>query len=104
MNKRLEPVNLKIDSDLDADDFGQRIVECVRNCNPDLNVVNIVKIDVGDARLPIEQFSHFVKSIRDMFIEVGATNCVFIPIGNRVGVKDITIDYVRIVENEPEET
>lgn len=102
--KRLEPVNLKIDTDLDADDFGQRIVDCVRNCNPDLNIVNIVKIDVGDARIPKEDFAHFVKSIRDMFIEVGAKNCVFIPIGNSVGIKDITIDYVRVVEDEIKET
>lgn len=102
--KRLEPVNLKIDTDLDADDFGQRIVDCVRNCNPDLNIVNIVKIDVGDARIPRENFAHFVKSIRDMFIEVGAKNCVFIPIGNSVGIKDITIDYVKVVEDEIKET
>ena len=102
--KRLEPVNLKIDTDLDADDFGQRIVDCVRNCNPDLNIVNIVKIDVGDARIPKEDFSHFIKNIRDMFVEVGAKNCVFIPIGNSVGVKDITIDYIKVVEDEIKET
>ena len=102
--KRLEPINLKIDTDLDADDFEQKIVDCVRNCNPDLNIVNIVKIDVGDTRISNENFAHFIKTIRDMFIEVGAKNCVFIPIGNSVGVKDITIDYVRIVEDEIEET
>lgn len=102
--KRLEPINLKIDTDLDADDFGQRIVDCVRNCNPNLNIVNIVKIDVGDVRIPKENFAHLVKSIRDMFIEVGAKNCVFIPIGNSVGIKDITIDYVKVVEDEIKET
>lgn len=101
--KRLEPVNLKIDTNLDADDFGQRIVDCVRNCNPDLNVVNIIKIEVGDTRISKEAFAYFIKDIRDMFIEVGAKNCVFIPIGNSVGVKDITIDYIRVVQDGTEE-
>lgn len=101
MNKRLEAVNIQIDSNMDADDYGQRVVECVRKCNPDQNVVNLIKIKVGD--VTAEQIGRFIPDLRDMIKECGVTNCVFVPIGKRVGVKDITIDYIKVVDDEPNE-
>ena len=95
-NKRMEAVNIKVDSNMDADDYGQRIAECVQQLNPDLNVVNLVKVDFGDSSIPMDNLARFLENLRDMVISVNARNCVFVPIGERCGVKDITIDYVKV--------
>ena len=99
-NKRMEAVNIKVDSNMDADDYGQRIAECVRQLNPDLNVVNLVKVDLGDSRIPMDNLARFIENLRDMFESVNARNCVFVPIGDRCGVKDITIEYVKVVTDD----
>ena len=99
-NKRMEAVNIKVDSNMDADDYGQRVAECVRQLNPDLNVVNLVKVDLGDSSIPMDNLARFLENLRNMFISVNARNCVFVPIGERCGVKDITIDYVKVVTDD----
>ena len=99
-NKRMEAVNIKGDSNMDADDYGHRIAECVQQLNPDLNVVNLVKVDFGESRIPFDELAHFLRNLREMFESVDARNCVFVPIGERCGVKDITIDYVKVVTDE----
>ena len=99
-NKRMEAVNIKIDSNMDADDYGQRIAECVQQLNPDLNVVNLVKVDFGDSYIPMDQLDQFLQNLKELFISVNARNCVFVPIGERCGVKDITIDYVKVVTDD----
>lgn len=99
-NKRMEAVNIKVDSNMDADDYGQRIAECVQQLNPDLNVVNLVKVDFGDSSIPRDTLARFLKNLSDMFISVNARNCVFVPIGEQCGVKNITIDYVKVVTDD----
>lgn len=99
-NKRMEAVNIKVDSNMDADDYGHRIADCVQQLNPDLNVVNLVKVDFGDSSIPMDNLARFLKNLKDMFISVNARNCVFVPIGERCGVKDITIDYVKVVTDD----
>lgn len=99
-NKRMEAVNIKVDSNMDADDYGQRIAECVQKLNPDLNVVNLVKVDFGDSSIPMDNLARFLEHLRDMFVSVNAKNCIFVPIGERCGVKDITIDYVKVVPDD----
>ena len=96
--RRLEPVNLKLDSNMDADDYGHRISECVQQLNPDLDVVNLVKVDFGESCIPFDELAHFLGNLRDMFESVNARNCVFVPIGEQCGIKDITIDYIKVVE------
>ena len=99
-NKRMEAVNIKVESNMDADDYGQRVAECVRQLNPDLNVVNLVKVDFGDSSIPRDTLARFLENLSDLFISVNARNCVFVPIGERCGVKDITIDYVKVVTDD----
>ena len=99
-NKRMEAVNIKVDSNMDADDYGHRIADCVQQLNPDLNVVNLVKVDFGDSSIPMDNLARFLENLKDMFISVNARNCVFVPIGERCGVKDITIDYVKVVTDD----
>lgn len=102
-NKRMEAVNIKVDSNMDADDYGQRIAECVQQLNPDLNVVNLVKVDFGDSRIPQDELVHFLRNLRDMFESVDAKNCIFIPVGQHVGIRDIQIDHVKVVTHESNE-
>ena len=99
-NKRMEAVNIKVDSNMDADDYGHRIADCVQQLNPDLNVVNLVKVDFGDSSIPMDNLARFLENLKDMFISVNARNCVFVPIGEQCGVKDITIDYVKVVTDD----
>lgn len=102
-NKRMEAVNLKVDSNLDADDFGQRIAECVRCLNPDIGVVNLVKVDLGKTAMPAYNLGAFMKNLKEMFESVNARNCVFVPVGEAVGVKDISIEYVKVVTDDTNE-
>ena len=99
-NKRMEAVNIKVDSNMDADDYSERIAECIKQLNPDQNVVNLVKVDLGNSNIPREILARFLENLRDMFISVNARNCVFVPIGEQCGVKDITIDYVKVVTDD----
>lgn len=102
-NKRMEAVNIKVDSNMDADDYGQRIAECVQQLNPDLNVVNLVKVDFGDSSIPRDTLARFLKNLSDMFISVNARNCIFVPIGEYVGVRNITIDHLKVVNDDSNE-
>ena len=98
--KRIEAVTINVDTNMDADDYSHRIAECVQQLNPELDVVNLVKVDFGESHIPFDQLAHFLQNLRDMFESVNARNCVFVPIGERCGVKDITIDYVKVVTDD----
>lgn len=97
MNKRLEPVNITIESDMDADDLGHRIVDCVKDCHTESNVINLIKVHVGNMKC--EQFTNAVQFISEHLKHQGLDNCIFVPIGGS-GIKDISIDYIKIVEEE----
>ena len=98
--KRIEAVTINVDTNMDADDYSHRIAECVQQLNPELDVVNLVKVDFGDSSIPKDTLAVFLKNLRDMFISVNARNCVFVPIGKKCCVKDITIDYVKVVTDD----
>ena len=97
MKKRLEPVNITIDSNIDADDLGHRIVDCVRHCHTESNVVNLIKIDVGDMK--VEQLTNAIEFISKHLKHQGVDNCIFVPITDN-GIRDISIEYIKIVEEE----
>lgn len=99
-NKRMEAVNIKVNPNIDADDYGQRIAECVHQLNPDLNIVNLVKVDFGDSRIPMHKLAYVLQNLQKMFISVNARNCVLVPIGEGCDIKDITIDYVKVVTDD----
>ena len=99
-NKRMEAVNIKVDSNMDADDYGHRIADCVQQLNPDLNVVNLVKVDFGDSSIPMDNLTRFLENLKDMFISVNATNCVFVPLGKSIGVRNVTIDHLKVINDD----
>lgn len=88
---------------MDADDYGHRIAECVGKCNPDVGFINLVKVDLGEARISMENLGVLMRNLKDMFVECGASNCVFVPIGESVGVRNITIDHLKVVNDDSNE-
>lgn len=98
--KILIPNKISFTPDETIKEFETQITECVKHLHPDESVVNLIKIDFGDAHLPWDIFSQLMSDIKNTFQAASLTNCLFIPVGNRVGIKDISIDYIKIVEDK----
>ena len=98
MKKILNPVGINIETSMDADDLGQRLVDCVRQCSSDANVVNLIKIKVGDNM----RLDSIHDALRDIICEplkeMGVSNCIFVPLKEGF-IEDITIDYIEVVED-----
>ena len=101
--KKIETVTITVETNMDADDYGHRIAECVSQCNPDVGFINLVKVDLGEARMPMENLGRMMQNLKEMFVECGASNCVFVPIGESVGVRNITIDHLKVVNDDSNE-
>ena len=96
--KKLNPVNINIEADLDADDLGQRLVDCVNTMDANHNVVNLVKVHIGD--IPAYDVSEILKKvIADPLTDMGITNFIVVPL-KRGLIDDITIDYIEVRNNE----
>ena len=60
----------------------------------DEDCLNLIKIDIDENYFVLNQF---MESIADTLKRQGITNFVVVPIGDRVGIKDITIDKVEVI-------
>ena len=98
MNKRVEVTGLQIDTNMDADDFGHRIVTCIKNCSTSTNVVNLIKVKVGDSVRAYE-LKKLLTPVIDAFKEQELTNCVFVPIIKGF-IEDVTVDYIKVIDDE----
>lgn len=102
-NKRMEAVGIQVDSNVDTDEFSQLIATCIGQLDPDSDVVGIVKIDFGSSHIPMGTIARFVQQLQNMFQSVNAKNCIFVPVGENMGIRDIRIDYVKVVTDESKE-
>ena len=96
--KKLKPVNIKLDDCMDADDYGHRLTECIEEMSENTNVVNLVKVRVGD-NISVEQFHQILKNVAEDIREMGAKNCVYVPLKKGL-IEDITIEYIEVVDDE----
>ena len=96
--KKLKPVNIEIDDCMDADDYGHRLTECIEQLSENTNVVNLVKVRLGD-NISVEQFSYILKSVEKNIREMGAKNCIYVPLKKGL-IEDITVEYIEVVNNE----
>lgn len=96
--KKLKPVNIQIDDCMDADDYGQRLTECIEQMSENTNVVNLVKVRLGD-NISVEKFSQILQSVAKDIQEMGAKNCIYIPLKKGL-IEDITVEYIEVVNNE----
>lgn len=93
--KYLKPVGIELDTCLDADDLGQRLVDCIRQIDANANVVNLIKIHVGK-HLTKEMFPTVIEeNIIKPLNEMGATNCIFVPLLEGF-IEDITVDHIEV--------
>ena len=96
--KKLEPVNIHVETCMDADDLGHRLTECIQGMSNDSSVVNLVKIHAGDST-SLSELVRQCEYISDQLRRMGATNCVFVPL--REGyIEDVTVDYIKVVDDD----
>lgn len=91
--REIKCVQIDVDSDMDADDLGQRITDCVKDIVNSNSFINLVKVHLVE-RLSKEQAHAVLKQLHSSFIELGATNCILVPIGDVLGIKDITVNKI----------
>ena len=96
--KKLKPVNIQIDDCMDADDYGHRLTECIEQMSENTNVVNLVKVRLGD-NISVEQFNYILKSVAKNIEETGAKNCIYVPLKKGL-IEDVTIEYIEVVNDE----
>lgn len=96
--KKLKPVNIQIDDCMDADDYGHRLTECIEQMSENTNVVNLVKVRVGD-HIRSENLTHILQNVANDIREMGAKNCVYVPLIKGF-IEDITIEYIEVVNDE----
>ena len=96
--KKLKPVNLQIDDCMDADDYGHRLTECIEQMSENTNVVNLVKIHIGD-NVSVEKFQSVLESVAKDIREMGAKNCIYVPLKKGL-IEDITVEYIKVVNDE----
>lgn len=96
--KKLKPVNIQLDDCMDADDYGHRLTECIEQMSENTNVVNLVKVRIGD-NISAEHFMHIIKTVAEDIREMGAKNCVYVPLKKGL-IEDITIEYIEVINDE----
>ena len=96
--KKLKPVNIQLDNCMDADDYGHRLTECIEQMSENTNVVNLVKLHVGD-NISSENFMRILKNVAENIKEMGVKNCVYVPLKKGL-IEDITIEYIEVVNDE----
>ena len=96
--KKLKPVNIQIDDCMDADDYGHRLTECIEQMPENTNVVNLVKVHMGDNIKP-EQFMYILENVAKDIKRMGAKNCIYVPL-KKGWIEDITVEYIEVVNDE----
>ena len=96
--KKLKPVNIQIDDCMDADDYGHRLTECIEQMSENTNVVNLVKVRLGD-NISVEHFMRILQNIAKDIQEMGAKNCIYVPLKKGL-IEDITVEYIKVVIDE----
>lgn len=96
--KKLKPVNIQIDNCMDADDYGHRLTECIEQMSENTNVVNLVKVHIGD-NIHVDKFMYVLENVARDIKSIGAKNCIFVPLKKGL-IEDITVEYIKVVNDE----
>ena len=83
---------------MNEDDYGHRLTECIEQLSENTNVVNLVKIRIGD-NVSVEIVDKVLKRIAKDIRKMGAKNCIYVPL-KRGFIEDITVDYIEVVNDE----
>ena len=93
--KKLKPINIDLDGCIDVDNYRHRLTECIEQIPENTDVVNLVKIHVGD-NMSLEKFSHLVQSVAEDVRKMHVNNCIYVPL-KKGFIEDVTIDYIEVV-------
>ena len=96
--KKLKPVSIQIDDCMDADDYRHTLTECIEQMSENTNVVNLVKLRIGD-NISVEIVDKVLKRIAKDIIKLGGKNCIYVPLKHGF-IEDITVDYIEVVNDE----
>lgn len=96
--KKLKPVNIQIDDCMDADDYGHRLTECIEQMSENTDVVNLVKVRIGD-NISVDKFMYILENVARDIKRMGAKNCLYVPLKKGL-IEDITIEYIKVVNDE----
>ena len=100
MSKRIKDIKISIDSTMDADDIGHQICEAAKSMDVDSGVINILKLDLGECGMPLDNLENYVNQLRDCFKAFDVNNVIFLPIGKNYPIKDIHVEYIKVTEDE----
>lgn len=93
MNKIITTVDIDVDSNMDADDYGHRITECINKLIKDNDVVNVIKVHL-DSHVKASDIEYLLNNLRSVFIELNFNNFVIVPVGICC-INDVSVEYVR---------
>lgn len=102
MLKKLKPINIDLDGCIDADNYRHILTECIEQMPENTNVVNLVKVHVGD-NIPSEHFMHILKNVAKDIKRMGVKNCIYVPLKKGL-IEDITVEYIEVVDSELDNT
>ncbi len=91
--KHIKKLDIEVEDNMDADDFGHRISSAVRSASTSSNFANLVRVKVADYT-PVSNLCNILEQLAQAFHRAGVTNCVVVPVCDKVGITDITITEV----------
>lgn len=100
--KKLKPVNIDLDGCIDTDSYKNRLTECIEHLSENTNVVNLVKVHLGD-NMSVEKFSSVLQSIAKDLRKMHVNNCIYVPLKKGL-IEDVTIEYIEVVDSELDNT
>ena len=100
--KKLKPINIDLDGCIDADKYRHRLTECIEHMPENTNVVNLVKVHIGD-NMSLEKFNKVLQSIANDLRKMRVDNCIYVPLKKGL-IEDVTVDYIQVVDNELDNT
>lgn len=97
MNKKLEAINLNIKTSNNEAEIQSIVQEQLNNIDTNSNLINIVKVEFNCG---MDQANSCLRWLDEMLEKLGVTNCLLVPVGRHCAIKDISISYVKVVEDE----
>ena len=97
MTKRLYPINFKLEGSLsnyDADHLGHLICNLIKNLDPSIEVLNIIKLEVTN--ISRESLQKMCKALSDAIRESNISNFIIIPLG--YGVDNVKVELIKVEE------
>lgn len=95
--KKIIPIDLKFESNMDADHLGHLFTECINQTTIDDEILNLIKVRFSDDTKP-DKVNAYLSTFGSWLVELNIKNTIVI--GLTKEVKDITVDHIKVVEEK----